>query len=388
MCQMLISYWPWFDSVPLSLGATSKATCGLWVKVFGKWWTFAAWGEFASIRQCANSLFSGSMGLHSFCLHCFFTWEDVYSVYLFFMFWRFWISFDCRFNGFYLRWAQAVVLAMLASGAYQFWLRRFAASLHQNTDASRFAIRFWKQGQALDLVAATRGLAGRKMFENAKLSCKVVRNCFWSHVKQKSFISNKLSQRWSILIIQLINVNYYISSLTWKYRCRSIGFTFCSLCLWRQMQTASVEQLRSPSCIPFLSASAVVFLRGIYETVDPAMATKQDNVDLFQFKMQKEFKRNRYGEFSMTWFSYWRSGDFFSKSKDALTAGNSKQMHPGVVPKRSTQNDQVGDIFWRFARFASGGPCCKFLLQQILASLKFAISIMYQSFSVLFSNFV
>ncbi|CAK9060561.1 unnamed protein product [Durusdinium trenchii] len=73
-----------------------------------------------------------------------------------------------------------------------------------------------------------------------------------------------------------------------------------------QMHVASVQQLLQPSCIPCLSVSSMAFLRGIYEAIDPPM--------------------------------------------DALTAGNSQQMHPGICGSRySAKVEEAFEASWRGA---------------------------------------
>ena len=50
----------------------------------------------------------------------------------------------------------------------------------------------------------------------------------------------------------------------------------------REAHIEKVKQLGSPSCIPGLSVGGLVFLRGIYETIDPSMEPQLNGIFRFE----------------------------------------------------------------------------------------------------------
>lgn len=121
---------------------------------------------------------------------------------------------------------------------------------------------------------------------------------------------------------------WYLISLHWSFP-------------FLKAHVEKIAHLRSPSCIPGISMSGLVFLRGIYETVDPSMELQRWNakfwtqffhfyevnpIDLHYPLLDCEVLGYLYDK--ARWYSF---ECICCRTQDAFTAGNSHHMQLGTL---------------------------------------------------------
>lgn len=133
------------------------------------------------------------------------------------------------------------------------------------------------------------------------------------------FLGNR--RIWNLII-------WYLISLHWSFP-------------FLKAHVEKIAHLRSPSCIPGISMSGLVFLRGIYETVDPSMELQRWNakfwtiffhfcevnpIDLHYPPLDCEVLGYLYDK--ARWYLF---ECICCRTQDAFTAGNSHHMQLGTL---------------------------------------------------------